>query len=67
MVLGVAPRLGFTATVAVCSGLFKLFFEITAEAAVVSMPSSLHRFWFELLLVLFIGTSGDAGRAVPDG
>ena len=44
-----------------------MLIEITAEAAVVSMPSSLHRFWFELLLVLFIGTSGDAGRAVPDG
>ena len=67
LVLGVAPRLGLTATVAVCSGLNELLSEVTAGAAVASVPSSLQRFWFWFLLVLFTGEPGDAGRAVPDG
>ena len=64
---GVAPRLVLTATMAVCSGLNELLSEVTAEAAVASVPSSLQRFWFWFLLVLFTGEPGDAGRAVPDG
>ena len=36
LVLGVAPRLGLTATVAVCSGLIELLSEVTAGAAVAS-------------------------------
>ena len=67
LVLGVAPRLGLTATMAVCSGLNELLSEVTAGAAVASVPSSLQRFWFWFLLVLFTGEPGDAGRAVPDG